>query len=102
MNQLEVVGLQARRVADTAVGAVTSTGERISENVQALRRRGERERRITRFRRNLDTGVRKAERRGATARRRLGRELKRRRQHVVRTAKQYRREAETRVRSLTS
>jgi hypothetical protein len=77
-----MIGLQAQRAADTAIGGTVLAGEAVAGAVQPLTHRSEAERRLGRARRRVSTQLRKAERRGATIRRRG------------------RRRAESRVRSL--
>jgi hypothetical protein len=94
MNRAQAVGLQAQRAADTALGATLSAGESIGESTKRFRKPGPE---FSRIRDRLTTEARKAERRGAQARKRAQRELKQRRNEALRAVRGQRREAEQRV-----
>jgi len=72
------LGWRAQRVADTAVGAAVSAGEKVAETVKPLRSQTGVNRQISTLQRQASTQLRKAERRGATARRRAEGEFERR------------------------
>src|SRR5215218_5607300 len=72
-SRLKAAGLQAQRVADTAVGAAVSGGEKVAETFKPLRSQAEARREAQRLQRRAATNLRKVERRGATARQRAQR-----------------------------
>jgi hypothetical protein len=82
-TRLEAFGLQAQRVADTAIGGVVSIGETIGDTARRWTSRRDAERELRRLRGQATSELRKVERRGTTARRRAGRELARRRRSAT-------------------
>jgi len=106
---------QARSVAETAVdlpvGTVLTVAERVSELVEPFRGRAGTEKQLKSYRVQLQRRVKRAERRGATARRRatnearktrsrFEREARKRQRTVETTLKRNRNELEQRVRNL--
>jgi hypothetical protein len=89
-SRLKVVGDQAQRVADTALGGTVIAGEAVADSVRPLTSRQEAKRRFDRARRKASTEIRKLERRGGTVRRRTQRQITQR-------VRRNRREAERRV-----
>jgi hypothetical protein len=99
LNTLQALGLQAQRIADTAVGATLTAGENVSEAIKPITSRTETQRELKRLRGRLSTNLRKVERRGATARRRAQRSVRRQRDQAVRALRRNRRQAERQVKS---
>jgi hypothetical protein len=86
-STLKSFGWQAQRVADTAVGAAVTAGEKAADTVKPLRSQAGVSRQISRLRRRAATNLRKAERRGASARRSAARILRRNRREAERQVK---------------
>lgn len=63
-SRLKAAGLQAQRVADTAVGAAVTGGEKVVGAVKPLRSQAEARREAQRLQRRAATNLRKVERRG--------------------------------------
>lgn len=99
VNALQALGLQAQRVADTAVGATLVAGENVTEAIKPMTSRADAQRELKRFRGRLTTNLRKVERRGATARRRAIRSVSRQRDQAVRALRRNRQQAERQVKS---
>jgi hypothetical protein len=76
-----------------------TAGEKIAVTAKPLRSEAEVRRRISRLQREATTNLRKSERRGASARRRVTRTLQRQRDQGLRRFKRNRREAERRAKS---
>lgn len=81
-NRLKAVGWQAQRVADTAVGTAVTAGEKLAESLKPLRSQAEARREVKRLQGRATTNLRKVERRGATARKRAQRTVKRQRSAI--------------------
>jgi hypothetical protein len=93
---------QARSVAETAVdvpvGAVLEISDRLSDLVEPFTHRTSAERKLKSYRTQLTRTVKRAERRGASARRKATTEAKRTRSRVEREARRRRRTVETNLR----
>jgi hypothetical protein len=91
-----------RSVAETAVdlpvGAVLEIGDRLTELVEPFTRRASAERKFRSYRTRFTRRVKRAERRGTSARRKATTEAKRTRGRVEREARRRRREVETNLR----
>jgi hypothetical protein len=98
-SRLKSFGWQAQRVADTLVGAAVSGGERIAKTLRPLQSQAGVRREVSRLRSQTRVNVRKAERRGATVRKRAQRNIDRQRGHVTRALRRNRREAERQVKA---
>jgi hypothetical protein len=98
-SRLKALGWQAQRVADTAVGAAVSGGEKVVDTVKPLRSSADLRREVSRLRRRGTVNLRKVERRGATARKRAQRTVASQRGQVTRAVRRNRREAEQQVKS---
>jgi hypothetical protein len=96
-SRLKALALQAQRVADTAVGAAVTGGEKVADTVKPLRSQTEFRREAQRLQRRATTNLRKVERRGATTRKQAVRATKRQRDHALRALRRNRREAERAV-----
>jgi hypothetical protein len=99
-SRLKSIGWQAQRVADTAVGAAVSGGEKVVESVRPLRTQAGIRREASKLRRRATVNLRRVERRGATTRKRVQRKVTSRRGQVTRSLRRNRREAEQQVRSV--
>jgi hypothetical protein len=98
-STLKSVGWQAQRVADTALGAAVTAGEKVAATVEPLQSRAGINGEISRLRRRAATNLRKAERRGATARRNVVRTLGRQRDQELRRLSLNGRQAQQQARS---
>jgi hypothetical protein len=99
LNTLQALGLQAQRIADTAVGATLTAGENVAEALKPVASRRETQRELKRLRGRLTTNLRKVERRGATARKRAQRSVSRQRAQAVRALRRNGQQAERQVKS---
>jgi hypothetical protein len=98
-STLKSVGWQAQRVADIALGAAATGADAVAETTKPLRSQSAARRQVSRLRRRAPINLRKAERRGAVARRGVASALKRQRNQGLRQLKRNRRQAEQHVRS---
>jgi hypothetical protein len=101
-SRLKVVGLQAQRVADTAVGAAVSGGEKVAETFKPLRSPDQARREAQRLQRRAAVNLRKVERRGATARQRALRNLRRNRRDAEQHVRSARQDVERRFEDVQS
>src|ERR671918_1431789 len=60
-SRLKAAGLQAQRVADTAVGAAVSGGEKVADTIKPFRSQTEARREAQRLQHRATTNLRKAE-----------------------------------------
>lgn len=94
MNRLQAAGLQAQRAGDTALGAALSSGESV---VDAVRPLSDPRRELKRLQGSLSTAARKAETRGARARKSALRSARRTRTDVEQRVDTTRSDAEERI-----
>ena len=85
----------AEAAVDVPVGTVLELSDRLNELVEPFTHRASAERKLRSYRTRLTRSVKRAERRGATARRKATTEAKRTRSRVERDARKRRRTVET-------